>query len=287
MPFLESLTAGAGEAVGSNIVGTAVGALTGAYKGRPQWRDIEFMNDVANRLTPDEASRQNQFLDLTYGEDTRRLTERIQGMGKELGMSPWELTGTPSATPMGAPQNASSEGRPAQAFMGQLVPLQIAKLNANTQLQTAAMQNDTQKQIAGVKPQKGSQQEAQVALTKAIEMLTYDQSAATQAQARLTQNTVFTNMIRIALDALPTTTTGLPGVTMTGKTGTFPILQGLKEASTGYKDDDAAFQKMLDQIVTSRAAQLKSELTALAKVAGDTAQSFGQSIMQFLPKMKK
>ena len=100
--FLEAL----GNSVASSGMNLITNWATGGFKGRPQWRDLEFMNDVQNRLWPDETKRQGQFLegiapsqgaahntfqDATYLKDMSRQAQGIKQMGEDLGMNPWEL----------------------------------------------------------------------------------------------------------------------------------------------------------------------------------------------------
>jgi len=285
--FLGSLTQGAGNAVGGSLVGTAISALTGGMKGRPQWRDIEFMDDVATRLTPNEASRQNQFLDLTHPEDTRRLTDRIKTLGKDLGMSAWELMGSQAGSPLPSPQLPTSSGQGTQGFMHGLVPLQIAKLNASTALQTTKMQTDTQKAVAGVTPQKGSMQEAQIAATKALQTLNELQGGLVINQTKAVSNETFLANLRILLDSLPSFSTSLPGVTMSGKSGTSPVLNALKEAvATGYTHDDDALKKAVSNMPTDRTAQLIKEIEALARAGGHAVKQ-GQDFLGQMLNFKK
>lgn len=283
--FLSGLTSGAGQAAGSNLVGTAISALTGGMKGRPQWRDISFMNDVANRLTPDEAARQNKFLDITQPEETRRLTQRIKSMGTDLGMSPWELTGTPGATPISAP--SSGAGGSGSAFAANLVPLQIAKMNNQTQLQMAAMSNQTQREVAGVSPQKGSAQEANIAATNAQKSLTEALTKESGNRSKAIANETFLSNLRILLDSRPTFTTSLPGVTMTGKTDTYPVLEALKTAHTGDSLNNEQLRRAVSQLNDKRVDQLMQEINALASAGGKTVQTLGDTIMNFLPNMKR
>lgn len=200
--FLSQTLPGAGSAIGQGI-GLAVGAATGQFKGRPQWRDLEFMNDVANRLTPDEARRQNTFLDMTWGEDTRRMNERVMQMGKELGMNPWELTGTGAGTQQIAPVPSAS-GESANKFLSGLGPMANAKLQAQTQLQIAAMANQTQLKIAELQQGGGDLAKSQVSLNKAHEVVMFgdailrgDQSALTRLQATATDQSIKESIARV------------------------------------------------------------------------------------------
>src|SRR5690242_9865393 len=115
--FLAGLSGGGGGGgdIASTLFNTLIAGASGGFKQRPQWRDLQFMNDATNRLWPDEIKRQGQFLqgiapsqamayndyqDRTYSEDTNRQINRIQQTGDALGMSPWEVTGAPGSSPL-------------------------------------------------------------------------------------------------------------------------------------------------------------------------------------------
>lgn len=167
--FLSSVGMGGDSAgLAGQAFQTMIAAATGGFKGRPQWRDLQFMNDAQNRLWPDEIKRQGQFLeglapsqakayntyqDSTYQADVDRKSQGLLSMAKQTGMTPWELAGEggsaapiPSMGEAGQQQGSSQLG----TYLQGLIPLQVAKTQAATQLATTRMQTDTQKAVAGV-----------------------------------------------------------------------------------------------------------------------------------------
>lgn len=166
MDFLAALASGAGQSLGSTAVSTLFNLVSGGGKSRPSWRDLQFMQDASERLAPRQIDLQGDFLeglaprqaaayntyqDTTFQADTNREIGRIQQMGTELGMSPWELRGTSASAALPSPQMqtpSQTAGASTQAFMSALVPLEVAKIQARTQLQTAALQSSTQRDVA-------------------------------------------------------------------------------------------------------------------------------------------
>lgn len=145
---------------------TLFNLVSGGGKSRPSWRDLQFMQDASERLAPRQIALQGDFLeglapsqaaayntyqDATFQGDTNREISRIQQMGDTLGMSPWELRGTSGSAALPSPQMqtpSQTAGASTQAFMSALVPLEVAKIQARTQLASQAMQSDTAKAIA-------------------------------------------------------------------------------------------------------------------------------------------
>lgn len=185
MNFLEGLGAGAGQAAGSGLMNLITGWATGGFKGRPQWRDINFMNDVQNRLWPDEIKRQGQFLegmapsqanayntyqDQTYQQDVSRQTAGIKSMADELGMNYWELTGQggsaaldPSAGSAGQQQGSSNMGQ----YLAGIIPLQQTKMQNAAMLQGKAMDNQTQLALEDKRQGGGAKAQSEIALNAA------------------------------------------------------------------------------------------------------------------------
>ena len=155
LDFLKDLVPGMGQ-VGSFLGGVSqIAGLLGMGKDRISNRDYQFYQDLADSGNPREIARQSQFLeglapsqaaahntfqDATYQQDTQRATDRIQTMGSELGMSPWEIMGQSGSTPLPTPAAPQNQGG---QFLSQLAPLKIAEINAKTQLATAKLQADT------------------------------------------------------------------------------------------------------------------------------------------------
>lgn len=212
MDFLKDLLGGS-QGLGGSIFNALLGAATGGFKGRPQWGDMQFMNDATNRLWPDEIRRQGDFLrglapsqgaayntyqDMTYSQDTARQTDRIQSMSGDLGMSPWELTGSSGAAPLPSPSLGGPSGAPAN-FMQSLVPLQVASMQNKTALLTAKMQTDTQKYIADQATNNGAMPKAQTGLIATQQEQTAAQAVLTQAQTENTRQGTKTGQAQEAL----------------------------------------------------------------------------------------
>lgn len=295
--------------MGGDLASSAFNMLgswaTGGFKGRPQWRDLNFMNDVQNRLWPDEIKRQGQFLeglapsqatahntfqDQTYLADVTRKTQGIQQMSKDLGMSPWEITGTGgAATPLPSmPSQPSGGGGQMGQFLQGIMPLKLAQMQNMTALKIAQMSNETQRYGIDMSGGQSPQAKQQIAASKALQTLTELQSATEVQRSAQIQSDIFLANIRTLTDMLPSFQTGVPGASMTGKSGTYPLLQAMrKQINTGTGDPTQALRDAAGNIDTNRTNQLAKEISALAKAATNTAQSFGQTIMQFLPNMKQ
>lgn len=326
--FLDSLTGGSGLA--GSAFNTLVAGATGGFKDRPQWRDMQFMNDVTNRLWPDEIKRNQQFMqgmapyegermyelagwegasqqkiapysaaayneyqNLTAGEDARRQTEKIQTMSQGLGMSPWELAGNSGGSvplPSGdAPHASGSSPNQGQNQLGTylqgVMPLKIAKIQAATQLMQTKMQTDTQLKSSGVTPQKGSVQEQQ-RLQIAAQTLQQESGAALAgAQTSAVHNDMFIKNLQTVISLLPDFETGVPGAKMRGKSGGGPILQALKQATSGYKDPDDALKNAISKLPTDRWKQLKPEVDALIKGAGQVGAGAADEVGKFLKSL--
>lgn len=99
--------------------------------------------------TPTNANAYNQYQNMTYGEDTQRQADRIKTMGKELGMSPWELTGNSTNT---SPVQSFGESKPQDTqFLSQQMPLKIAEMQSRTQLANTFLQNQTAEKIESMR----------------------------------------------------------------------------------------------------------------------------------------
>lgn len=94
--------------------------------------------------TPTNAAAYNTYQDATFGADTQRQADRIKTMGKELGMSPWELTGKTNTTPV---QSFGDQKAADTQFLSQQMPLKIAEMQSRTQLANTFLQAQTQKEI--------------------------------------------------------------------------------------------------------------------------------------------
>lgn len=274
----------------------AVSYLGGGMKGRPQWRDLEFMNDAQNRLWPDEIARQGDFLkglapaqgeahntfqDATYGADTDRQIGRISQMASQLGMSPWEITGAggnTGATPLPAPEPSGGGGQMGSFLQG-LVPLKVAQLQAKTQLATAQINAQTQRYTVDQQQGESPMAKAQIAATAALEALRKQSTAREQATTAQLKNDTFLSNVRVLLDALPTFSTEVPGIKMTGKSGTYPVLQALKTANTGDQLNNQQIWEAISKMDTDRVNQLIGEIEALAKTGAKVGSNILDTIM--------
>jgi len=234
-PYLSGISSGGGSDMASQLLQTGIGLATGAYKGRPQWRDVKFMDDVQNRLLPSQMKREQDYLagmtphqaaaynlyqDQTYLRDTQRRGEGIMQLAEMLDMSPWELTGSGgSAAPMPAvamQEGGAAKGSPSASYMAGIIPLQQAKIQSQTQLQIAAMQTKTQKDIAAMQTAGGELPRSQVDLNAANTavaateaLLKGDIRGLTQAQTSATEQSTKESIARVQQIA---TQTGLTSI---------------------------------------------------------------------------
>lgn len=113
-------------------------------------REIRRQANFLQGLAPAQGAAYNTIQDATYAQDTQRQTDRIQTMGDQLGMSPWEITGSPGSAPLPSPTGPAPANNNPQ-YMGALTQMATAANQNKTQLKIAAMNNDTalrQSQIA-------------------------------------------------------------------------------------------------------------------------------------------
>lgn len=313
--FLEGLSG----SLGTSAPASLISLFTGGLKGRPQWKDLEFMNDATNRLFPDEIKRQGQFLeglapsqgkamqtmapyqagayntyqDATYGQDTARQTGRIQEMSKGLGMSPWEMMGTGSQTPMPAPmQSGPQQGQgqnPMGGFLQGLVPLQIAKMQNKTQLATAKMQTDASKEIAGVNIKPGSTQDIQSQATKASQELTEAMRQKTTIEAGSVSLQQVISLADLLLRASPTDSFEFGGQRTTGPAAGRMIMKLLEEISPGLSSSGAgkAASTLSKKIPQNDIRRLKSVVDEVAKTAGQIGGDIISQGSHFLQSLGK
>lgn len=304
--FLGSLFGGGsgGGGIAGNIFNTLIAGATGGFKGRPQWRDLQFMNDATNRLWPDEIKRQGQFLeglapsqgaametlaphqaaayntyqDATFGQDTARQTERIKSMASGLGMSPWEITGAGGATPLPSPSGPAPQGaqgrNPMPDFLSALTPLKIAEMSNKTSLMTAKMQTDTQRYIADQSTGKGGVARAQIEQAAAtVENLrqstkTGEASANliwTQAQAA--ENEIALNTIRTFAQYAGQTSMEFMGYKST-TTNNFPALLKLYQKMTNTANLQGNQDNLSDLIRSMPADEWSKINRDIDRVAG-------------------
>lgn len=231
-----------------DIAGTAMNLLgnwaTGGFKGRPQWRDLSFMNDAQNRLWPDEIKRQGAFLeglapsqadahntfqDQTYMRDVTRRTEGIKQMGSDLGMSPWELTGQGgAATPLpSSPSGPSGGGGQMQSFLQGIMPLKLAQMQNATSLQIAKMQNQTQRygiDMAGGQSDVSKKQIEQIASQIKLQDIQHS-NGVKDLETKNQQMSV--TLVDALLRMMPKDTFSIPGFTSTNTPGWQAVAKSL------------------------------------------------------------
>jgi len=301
--FLKSLTGGGGDLAGG-IFNTLVAGATGGFKGRPQWRDLQFMNDATNRLWPDEINRQGQFLeglapsqgkametmapyqagaynryqDQTFQQDTARQTGRIQSMSKDLGMSPWEITGAGGANPLPSPQmGGQSPGQgqnPMPAFLQGIVPLQLAKMQNSTSLRIAKMQNETQRYSIDQTQGQSPMAKQNIANGKANEILALANTELAGTQAGVAANGALMSTIQTFLQALPTTTINMGPISKTTKDGGSEVIKRL--GTFGAKTPSAQeLANAIKSMPTNTWQAFRKDLTEAAKaVAGSVGDAY-------------
>jgi len=201
----------------SQLAGPAISALLGNtgrmsdehFKENENRADIDTERQVGRDntylagVTPGRAAAYNQMQDSTYGEDIRRKTEGIKSMASDLKMSPWEITGTGSASSPVQP-GPPSEGPSSQQFMAQAVPLQIAKMNNETAIAQTRMNNQTQLKLNDINTQQGKIPKQQL-ITEAA------RSVLTNAQSQREWQNITLDQARILMDAAPRERVNAPG----------------------------------------------------------------------------
>lgn len=312
--FLETLTSmfGSGNNAG-NLFNVLTSWATGGFKGRPQWRDLEFMNDVQNRLWPDEIARQGDFLegiapsqgrametlspyqanayntyqDATYGADTQRQTDRIKTMASQLGMSPWEITGAGGATPLPSPGPSApppSRGENNMpAFLSGITPLATAKLQAQTALATTKMQTDTQRYVADQQTQGGKLPQAQIeqaaAAAQQAKALTEQTGAQTNliwTQAQAAESDMALRTIETFARYAGTTTVSIPGYTST-TTNQLKDLAQLYQQLTDtapLADRQEALKGLIKKMPADQWAKINRDIDRVSSMIAKGTQDF-------------
>lgn len=125
--------------VGASVANMAtdfLGQITSSW-GANEARDIQ---------TPNMASNYNLYQDMTYGEDTRRMGERMDSLFP--GTSPWERLGSSAGGKIEGTQVPETRNNPA------ILQAQTAKYQADTQAQTARdvalIQGQTNRDVATI-----------------------------------------------------------------------------------------------------------------------------------------
>lgn len=271
MAFLEGLLTAAAPTAANFLSGLA----TGQFKGRPQWKDLQFMSDAATRLTPAEAGRHNTFQDLTYGEDTTRQNERVLQTAETLGMSPWELTGAAPTPMVQAQQQQSNQTNQSAAV---LAPMQTAKMQAQTALQTTAMNNQTAKEIAAMQTSNGELPTQQAKTQISQQNLNMSLEALQGAQTTAVQNSTLLATVEALFKTLPEQKISIGPYTVTSKKyfqGIQDIIQQFASSGSGYSGD--AMNKEISAYLAKIPANewqifrqdLKTAIEETADLAGD------------------
>lgn len=266
MDFLKGLSnwIGGGQAT-SDIFSTLIAGASGGFKQRPQWRDLEFMNDATNRLWPDEIARQGDFLkglagpqgeahntfqDATYAKDTERSVGRIQTMASELGMSNWELAGQGNAgvTPV-PPPGPSGGGGQMGTFLQGLVPLQVAKMQTQAQLATARLNAETQRYAVDASQGKGDKAKAEIAQIKQAIDESIAREVLAMGQHEAVRNDTFINTVRAVASIIPEKKISLPGITTTARENWKELVAMLASASRlGEKETNDKIRAYLNTL---------------------------------------
>lgn len=243
---------------------------------RADWdneRQIGRDNAYLAGVTPGRAEAYNQMQDATYGEDIRRKTEGIQSMAKSLGMSPWEITGTGSASsPVQPGQN--SQGANSQQFMAGMVPLQIAKMNNETQLKTTAMNNRTQLELNAQSTNEGKLPKQQTIESAARSVLT-------NAQSQSTWQNITLDQVRLLLQISPQETVDLPGYKRTAPAGGKALRNLMGSLDTSDKGD-MPITAAIAGLNTDVAEQIMKEVKEVARGALHASKPLVEGTAQFL-----
>lgn len=292
MDFLGTLTAGMGQATGAGLMNLITGWATGGFKGRPQWRDLEFMNDAQNRLWPDEIQRQGDFLeglapsqaaayntqqDATFGQDTQRQIGRVKDMSSALGMSPWEITGAGGANPLPSPSGGGQQGQSSlPQFLQALIPLEINKQNNATNMSIAKMQNDTAQrgQDVGAETSRygidqaqggGNLAKSQIAQIASTINLQDVQHSNGIRDLDLKQQQEVIGWMQAVLQAMPKDTLQLPGYTSTMTPGWQNVMKKFMEGQQRYAGDASSMQRALDALPPDDWNAVKQAIIETAK----------------------
>lgn len=296
--FLSSMAGGGGDLV-STAFNTLVGAATGGFKGRPQWKDLQFMNDAQNRLWPDEIKRQGAFLQglapsqaaayntyqgATYQGDTDRQVDRIKDMSAGLGMSPWEITGAGGANPLpspGPPQG--QQGRSAMPeYLSALVPMQIAKQQNKTALMTTKMQTDTQRYIADQATGQGKLPLKQIeGIASQIDLNQITGSNGLKDLDTKQQNMVV-QIFQTLLQAMPKDTLQLPGLSSTSTPGWRQLAKKMFSDSQVFKGDSGRLDQALSSLSPDDWGTLKRIIIETATSAAKGGQDMMKGVGDFL-----
>jgi len=210
--------------------------FSGGLKSQTSNRDYQHQQNLLDSGNPREIKRQAAFLeglapsqgaayntiqDATYAQDTQRQTDRIQTMGSELGMSPWEITGSPGSSPLPSPTGPAPQNNNAQ-YLSTLAQMQssvnqnktalkIAAMNNDTALKTTAMQTGTQEKVANLQTAMGQLPLTQADLNKAQRAQSIAQSDLIAQQSVATENRSYLDSVEFAAQMAGKTIIELPG----------------------------------------------------------------------------
>lgn len=288
--FLTGLSSGMGQSIGGSLPGIIASWATGGFKGRPQWRDLSFMNDVANRLQPDETKRQGEFLeglapsqgaahntfqDATYGQDTQRSIDRIKTTGEQLGMSPWELTGSNTSTTPIAPQGAQGDN-----FMQTLTPVLIAKMNNQTALKQTAMQTQNALQLENIRQGGGKLSQTQIMVNEGLADLN-------QGQADRIRTETITGVLDFVYSKLPIQKYKTIIGELESRQGWQQVLQAYQSTKVNKQEGaqtnqtaNAAIKKAINSLEKNERMKFLNDLFDTAK---RILEETGQQVQEFLP----
>lgn len=279
--FLDAVKSGGGD-MANTLLNAGITAITGGFKDRPSWRDLQFMNDAQNRLWPDEIKRQGQFLeglapsqaaahntfqDATYQAGVDRETAGIKSMAAGLGMSPWELTGqTGSAAPLPPDAQQAQGGSGAtSAFLQGIVPLQIASANNKAMLTAKQMDNQTALKLEGIRQGGFSEETGQgKKVSEEIDKLKSERDLVERNIRKATTEQV-SGMIQTMAGIAPKQTLNVLGNTLSGTPG-WKQFAKLYQSEGAFATQEQAdlFAKMMSQVPDGIRASTNKALTDAA-----------------------
>jgi len=316
MPFDIMATAGNFlNSVAGPLATVANNSISQALFGRTDRisnRDYQFYQDLADSGNPREIRRQNEFLtgvtptnaaayntyqDTTQPQDTARQVDRIKTMSSELGMSPWEITGTGGANPLPSSPLGPQQGRgDASQFLGQLAPLQIAKMNNATQLQATKMNNETALKQTALQTGNGEQALAGIENTRqqtknliSARELTVAQEALAQTQTAAAENNMYLDVIAKLAPLMGKTSVDIGGVLKSEQQNQLPELMRLYEALSNTQGTSEISDKIggyIKDMNPDQFSRLKGDVSRAAKMVfqlgEETGSAIGSGVSKFL-----
>lgn len=244
---------------------------TGTRMSDEHFREgINRSNIFLEGTTPTNANAYNTYQDMTYGQDTARMSQRA----KDLGMSNWELLGKGATSPV---QSFGDQKAGDTQFLSQQMPLKIAEMQARTQLANTFLQTQTAKDINNQQTQSGALPAKQVE-EAAARIRNIDMSNITQA------NQQAISYAKALYDILPTETVKTPFYDRTAKAN-WPALakflgttQSVQQYAENDNDNPPSTRETADKVTRDTAERLMNEAKAFANWAVDQAKNAGKGM---------